>query len=294
MCICDKMTDAAGDAINTELYNRYQSQDEKQSMCPTQFDYSNCNDTKWIERLLNLQSSLIPRIFSAINAQNVNLEKENKKIKELQIQNQKLIRIDRDMSGVIEEKTLDDFLGTRSSGQQQQQQQPQPQPQESKGVFAKWFGTGGGFDFDRLNTIPMQDRCPLYSQKLSFNKCRDVNEIVDFLLNDARISQYLMNYDATALIKNKELKMENETLKPLLPGLIKENEELAFRINNAHRIAGTQSPLKMIWRMSHGDEPRRPIEWTIDEHAGGGRKTKRSKQSKSRSKQSKRLSKKMR
>jgi hypothetical protein len=288
------MTDAAGDAINTELYNRYQLQDENQSMCPTQFDYSNCKDTKWIERLLNLQSSLIPRIFSAINAQNVNLEKENKKIKELQIQNQKLIRIDRDMSGVIEEKTLDDFLGTRSSGQQQQQQ---PQPQESKGFLSRWFGTGGAFDFDRLNTIPMQDRCPLYSQKLSFNKCRDVNEIVDFLLNDARISQYLMNYDATALIKNNELKMENETLKPLLPGLIKENGELVFRINNAHRIAGTQSPLKMNWRMSYGDEPRRPIEWTIDEHAGGGRKTKRSKQSKSRSnrsKQSKRLSKKMR
>jgi hypothetical protein len=280
------MTDAAGDAINTELYNRYQLQDEKQSMCPTQFDYSNCKDTKWIERLLN--PSLIPIIFSAINAQNVNLEKENTKIKELQIQNQKLIRIDRDMSGVIEKKTLDDFLGTRSSGQQQQQPQSQ-----SKGFFS-WFGKGGGFDFDKLNAIPMQDRCPLYSQKLSFNKCRDVNEIVDFLLNDARISQYLMNYDATALIKNNELKMENETLKPLLPGLIKENEELAFRINNAHRIAGTQSPLKMNWGMSYGDEPRRPIEWTI---AGGGMKTKRSKQSKSRSnrsKQSKRLSKKMR
>ena len=88
-----------------------------------------------------------------------------------------------------------------------------------------------------------------------------------------------MNYDATALIKNNELKMENETLKPLLPGLIKENEELAFRINNAHRIAGTQSPLKMIWGMSYGDEPRRPIGWTIDEHAGGGRKAKRSKRS---------------
>ena len=98
-----------------------------------------------------------------------------------------------------------------------------------------------------------------------------------------------MNYDATALIKNNELKMENETLKPFLSGLMKENGELAFRINNAHRIAGTQSPLKMNWRMSYGYEPRRPVEWTIDEHAGGGRKAKRSKRSKrSKSRRSKR------
>ena len=283
------MNDAAADAINDKLYEYYQ-QSSAPSMCPTQFNYSNCNDNKWIERLVS--NPMIPELlFSVLNDQNMNLKKENEVIKRVQDENQKLTRMWTTLQnpGMIEQTTMDDFLGTTSSGQPQPQPQPQPQ-QQSKGFFS-WFGKGGGgFDFDKLST-PQQMQpagCPVYSKKLDFNECSDVNTIVDFLLNDARISQYLMNYDETnALIENKALKIENETLKRRYPNwnqLMEDNRKLAIQINKAHRIAGTQSPLKIHWKMSYGEGNEYYISTTGGKKA---RKTaKKSKRSKSRSKRS--------
>jgi hypothetical protein len=239
------------DEINRQLY-AYQQQRSGPSVCPTQFDYSNCNDD-WIAKLLS--DPMIPMLLNDVNIQNENLKKENAEVTRLQIENQELTRMARELSDVIEETTLDDFLGPKSSGQGQVKSQPLVQSQPPKGFMSRWFGQGGGLDLNRLNTIQQRQPvgCPVYTKKMNFNQC-DVNAIVDFLLKDARISEHLMTHstnDFNALIENRALRAENETLKSLFPDLNKLNRELVFKVNSAHRIAGTKSPLKLNWKMSY-------------------------------------------
>jgi hypothetical protein len=101
-----------------------------------------------------------------------------------------------------------------------------------------------------------------------------VNAIVGFLLNDARILEYLMNKhmkEYTALIENRALKdeykmIENRELNAknemvenresntnVLKKLMDENYLLKFNINRAHRLAGTKSPLRLNWHASYQD-----------------------------------------
>ena len=272
ICIyAPKMTDAVADKINDKLYEYYK-QFPGPAMCPTQFEYSNCNDDKWVERLLEIlmdnpiSDSVFEKFFRIINDQNIHLNKENEEIKRANDQNQKLTRIWTTLQNpnVIKETTLDDFLGTSGQPpqqqpppqppqqQQQQQQPPQQQQQQSKGLLS-WFGIGGAWDLAKMNSTPNPAGCPIYAKKLDFNKCSDEDAIVDLLLNDARILQYLINHDETNMMKaNKELKLENENLKRSYPNwkqLIEDNRELAFNINKAHRIAGTKSPVILDWKM---------------------------------------------
>ena len=300
------MTDADTDAINDKLYEYYK-QFPGPAMCPTQFDYSNCNDDeRWIVRLLDnpmTTSLFFQKLFSVVDAQNINLKKENEDIKGAQEQNQILTRLWTKLQnpGVIEKTTLDDFLGTSGQPPQQQQQlqQPQqqqlqqppqqlqqlqqqqpPQPPQSNGFFGKWFGTGGALDLAKMNSTPKPAGCPVYAKKLDFNECSDENAIIDFLLNDARISQFIMKYDkSNTMHENNELKIENENLKRSYPNwnqLMKDNITLAFNINKAHRIAGTRSPLIGDWKMNQDYRlPAFKIRPDYDYADQGGKKTRK-------------------
>lgn len=98
-----------------------------------------------------------------------------------------------------------------------------------------------------------QTGCPVYTRKLNFNQCH-VNAIVDFLLTNTRIAQYLMTNatkEYNALIENNALRKENEKL-PGLNELKEQNRLLGFQINVAHRERGTRSPVQNPpWKMPY-------------------------------------------
>jgi len=219
--------------INQKLYE-YQQKREGESVCPTNFDYSQCTDDEWIARLLS--DPIIKELFEK-------LKKENEELIGLQVENQKLTNMLHELSGTAEEITLGDFLGPKSLGQRPVQSQPPVQPES--GFWSRLF-KGGGWDMEKLNQLPTQTGCPVYTRKLNFNKC-EMNTIVDFLLKDPRILKYLMKNrmeEYNALIKNRELNTVD---------LKDENYRLKFNINRAHRVAGTTSPLKLNWKMSYAE-----------------------------------------
>ncbi len=103
---------------------------------------------------------------------------------------------------------------------------------------------------EKLNQL-RQTGCPVYTQKLNFNQC-EMNSIVDFLLANDRIAQYLMTNrteEYNALIVNNTLRNENEKL-PGLNELEDQKRLLVFKINVVHRGRGTTSPVGRIdWKM---------------------------------------------
>ena len=260
--------------INEELYKYYKNRDAKPD-CPIQFDYSQCTD-EWIATLLN--DPIISQIYDEVNVQNERLRKENAERMELQDE----IELRTGWLSDVQEPagTLTGLIGAKLRPGSAPPPPPPPSPPPSppppppppsqqqqssfserlKG-FAQLFGSKSkptkGWDMEKLKQPRgRQTGCPVYTQKLNFNQC-DVNAIVDFLLTNTRIAQYLMTNDTkeyNALIENNALRKENEKL-PGLNELKEQNRLLGFKINVAHRERGTRSPVQdPPWRMSYAGE----------------------------------------
>ena len=274
--------------INQQLY-AYHQQRNATPDCPTQFDYSQCTD-EWIAKLLS--DPIIQQIYDEVNVQNERLRTENAERMELQ----KEIELRTGWLSDVQEPayTLTGLIGAKlrpgsapaapaapapaapaapaPPAPPPSQQQQSSFSERLKG-FAQLFGSKSqpkkGWDMEQLNQPQgRQTGCPVYTRKLNFNQC-DVNAIVDFLLTNTRIAQYLMTNatkEYNALIENNALRKENEKL-PGLNELNEQNRLLGFKINVAHRERGTRSPVQNPpWKMPY---PTSDEAFEYYNHGGG-------------------------
>ena len=266
--------------INQQLYTYHQQRNATPD-CPTQFDYSQCTD-EWIAKLLS--DPIIQQIYDEVNVQNKRLRTENAERMELQ----KEIELRTGWWSDVQEPadTLTGLIGAKlrpgsapappppaAPAPPPPSQQQQSSFSERLKGFAQLFGSKSqpkkGWDMEKLNQPQgRQTGCPVYTRKLNFNQCH-VNAIVDFLLTNTRIAQYLMTNatkEYNALIENNALRKENEKL-PGLNELKEQNRLLGFKINVAHRERGTRSPVQNPpWKMTYPEFMSYPA---LDEHVGG-------------------------
>ena len=266
--------------INQQLYTYHQQRNATPD-CPTQFDYSQCTD-EWIAKLLS--DPIIQQIYDEVNVQNERLRTENAERMELQ----KEIELRTGWWSDVQEPavTLTGLIGAKlrpgSAPAPPPPAAPAPPPpppppsqqQQSSfsEMFAQLFGSKSqpkeGWDMEKLNQPQgRQTGCPVYTRKLNFNQCH-VNAIVDFLLTNPRIAQYLMTNNTkeyNALIENNALRKENEKLP--LNELKEQNRLLGFKINFAHMERKTRSPVQNPpWQMSY---PTSDEAFEYYNHGGG-------------------------
>jgi hypothetical protein len=125
-----------------------------------------------------------------------------------------------------------------------------------------------------FNLKSQKTGCPVYTQKLNFDQC-EKNSIVDFLLSNDRIAQYLMinhTKEYNALIENNALRKEIEKIMPKLHELYRQKRLLEWNINAEYRKRGAQSPIKKPWRMSYagegGEIPGDGWDWEMSSKGG--------------------------
>ena len=252
------------DELLKSLLLDYQRSRNADTKCPAEFDYTTCNDN---DISILLSDPNLKSIFDNILAENDNLKKENAVLTGALREKKELT----DMLSELDGLTLDDFIGPKVS-KVSPSASPAPAPAPAPGSQPKPQGW-----MDRiLNRIsgpsqsppPSQPQlqrqpCPLYSQKLGFNKC-NVAVIYNFLLNNSKIAHYLMERHTEVfnlIVENKSLRDENEKLTQLSPDLnklLEEIEGLKFRVNVIYREKLQKpSPLKIKWKMSYADGGRK-------------------------------------